>query len=162
MELRGLPWNPGVPEYVNHAIIVEYIQSVAKKRDIEKDVLYDTRVEHVWKEKDRWLVQSTTLMKTESKRVRKVRNVRVSDAGWSAKPQAHAKQEFDSVVVATGHYHAPKVPDIPGLKEWKQKWPTRVRHSKSYRDPEEYRNQVSILSSQLHLDARLTNPRTSS
>ena len=161
MELKGLPWNPGTPEFVNHAIIVEYIQSVAKKRDVEKDVLYDTRVEHVWKEEGRWLVRSTTLVETANGRVRKVRSIRVSDDFWSEMAQAYAKQEFDAVVVASGHYHAPKVPDIPGLKDWKQRWPTRVRHSKGYRDPEEYRNQVSISSIQLHMNARLTTPRMS-
>jgi hypothetical protein len=71
--------------------------------------------------------------------------------------KAHAKQEFDALVVASGHYHSPRVPDIPGLKEWKQRWPSRVQHSKNYRDPEEYRNQVGPLPRRLHLSACLTD-----
>jgi cation diffusion facilitator CzcD-associated flavoprotein CzcO len=51
-------------------------------------------------------------------------------------------QEFDSVVVASGHYHSPNVPDIPGLKEWKSRWPERVSHSKTYRRPEDFKDQV--------------------
>ena len=78
MELRGLPWNPGTEEFVNHAIIVEYIQSVARKRDLEKDVLYNTRVEHIWKEEDRWLVRSSTLARTTANLVRKAQSIRVS------------------------------------------------------------------------------------
>jgi cation diffusion facilitator CzcD-associated flavoprotein CzcO len=45
--------------------------------------------------------------------------------------------------VASGHYHASKVPDIPGLKEWKQAWPDRVHHSKGYRNPEDFKDQVN-------------------
>jgi ACS family pantothenate transporter-like MFS transporter len=51
-------------------------------------------------------------------------------------------QEFDAVVVANGHYHACKVPDIPGLKEWKSRWPSRVQHSKTYRLPNEFKDQA--------------------
>lgn len=46
------------------------------------------------------------------------------------------------MVVASGHYHAPFVPNIPGLREWKRRWPDRVSHSKGYRNPEEFRNKV--------------------
>ncbi len=47
------------------------------------------------------------------------------------------------MVVANGNYHACKVPDIPGLKEWKSKWPDRVQHSKRYRRPDEFKDEVS-------------------
>ena len=80
MQLKGLPWNPGTPEYVNHAIILEYIQSIAQKRDLEKDVLYNTRVEHILKEDRRWLVRSITLTKTRCETVRKVPSLKVGDA----------------------------------------------------------------------------------
>jgi Flavin-binding monooxygenase-like len=51
-------------------------------------------------------------------------------------------QEFDSVVIASGHYHSPNVPDIPGLKEWKNRWPERVSHSKAYRRPDDFKDKV--------------------
>ena len=47
-------------------------------------------------------------------------------------------QVFDGVVIATGNYHACNVPDIPGLKAWKQAHPDRVMHSKLYRRPDEF------------------------
>jgi len=47
------------------------------------------------------------------------------------------------VVVASGHYHAPVIPDTPGLKEIKEKWPSRVWHSKNYRHPEIFKDKVS-------------------
>lgn len=41
-------------------------------------------------------------------------------------------------MIASGHYHAPRIPDLPGLRDWKQRWPNRIHHSKSYRRPEAY------------------------
>jgi cation diffusion facilitator CzcD-associated flavoprotein CzcO len=52
-------------------------------------------------------------------------------------------QLFDAVVVASGHYHAPKVPNTPGLADWKRWWPERVQHSKRYRSPEAADGKVS-------------------
>lgn len=51
-------------------------------------------------------------------------------------------QVFDAVVVASGHYHACRIPDIPGLADLKKRWPSRVQHSKSYRHPRGFRDQV--------------------
>jgi hypothetical protein len=55
-------------------------------------------------------------------------------------------QEFDSVVVATGHYGAPSIPYFAGAKEWAERWPDKVIHSRAYRSPETYKDQVSVLS----------------
>lgn len=52
-------------------------------------------------------------------------------------------QVFDAVVVATGHYHAPYVPDLPGLSDWRNKWPENVIHSKQYRVPEQFKDKVN-------------------
>lgn len=49
---------------------------------------------------------------------------------------------FDAVVIATGHYHAPYVPDLPGLADWRRKWPDNVIHSKQYRIPEQFKDKV--------------------
>lgn len=48
------------------------------------------------------------------------------------------------MVVASGHYHAPSVPDIPGLEEIKRRWPNRIWHSKKYRKPEAFKDKVCI------------------
>jgi ACS family pantothenate transporter-like MFS transporter len=49
------------------------------------------------------------------------------------------------VVVASGHYHAPRVPDIPGISELKRRFPTRIQHSKGYRTPERFANRNVLL-----------------
>jgi cation diffusion facilitator CzcD-associated flavoprotein CzcO len=53
--------------------------------------------------------------------------------------------EFDAVVVASGHYNMPRVPDIPGLQEWKRSFPDRVMHSKGYRSPVQFKNKRVLL-----------------
>ncbi|KAH9208303.1 putative dimethylaniline monooxygenase [Leptodontidium sp. 2 PMI_412] len=47
-------------------------------------------------------------------------------------------ERFDAVIVATGHYTVPFVPAIPGLKEFQEKLPGRLEHSKQFRDINEY------------------------
>lgn len=46
--------------------------------------------------------------------------------------------QYDALVVASGHFSVPFVPDIPGLVEWNQQRPESVTHSKFFRKPEEY------------------------
>ncbi|KAI4917759.1 hypothetical protein J4E85_009851 [Alternaria conjuncta] len=53
--------------------------------------------------------------------------------------------DFDAVVIASGHYHTPRVPDTPGLAKWKRRFPGRVQHSKSYRRPENAQDKNYLL-----------------
>lgn len=49
------------------------------------------------------------------------------------------------MVVASGHYHTPRIPDIPGLAQLKQRWPTRIHHSKGYRRPDRFKGKNVLL-----------------
>lgn len=42
---------------------------------------------------------------------------------------------YDAVVVASGHYATPYVPDVPGIREFHAAYPDVIAHSKSYRSP---------------------------
>ncbi|GAM40417.1 hypothetical protein TCE0_039r12756 [Talaromyces pinophilus] len=48
------------------------------------------------------------------------------------------QERFDAVVVASGHYHLPAIPDIPGLIEYDKKYPGKITHSKYYRRANHY------------------------
>ncbi|PLB48598.1 thiol-specific monooxygenase [Aspergillus steynii IBT 23096] len=48
------------------------------------------------------------------------------------------QERFDAVVVATGHYYLPYIPDIPGLADFDESFPGIVQHSKHYRNAEDY------------------------
>ena len=48
------------------------------------------------------------------------------------------QEKFDAVVVATGHYHVPFIPDIPGLEETAKSHPWVLEHSKAFRSANNY------------------------
>ncbi|CAK7213435.1 hypothetical protein SEUCBS140593_001852 [Sporothrix eucalyptigena] len=88
---------------------------------------------------------SLVTLKTTVERVEKrgnewVLTLRRAGALYRGKPHDYWWQEtFDAVVVASGHYHVPYLPAIPGLIEASQKLPAgRFEHSKSYRKPAKY------------------------
>ncbi|KIW67514.1 hypothetical protein PV04_06758 [Phialophora macrospora] len=53
-------------------------------------------------------------------------SVRHVDVWW--------EEEFDAVILANGHYSVPFVPQVEGLDEYIRLFPSRVTHSKSFRN----------------------------
>ncbi|KUJ17156.1 FAD/NAD(P)-binding domain-containing protein [Mollisia scopiformis] len=127
--LKEFPWPKRTPDHVSVHVKQKYIQDYAEKFGVVPLIRFNTRVEKLEKVGQTWKVRSTTLIKDQDGRGRRKESV----------------EEFDNVVVASGHYHASKIPDIPGLKEWKAAWPDRVEHSKRYRGPQDYRDQTVLL-----------------
>ncbi|KAJ6280460.1 major facilitator superfamily domain-containing protein [Bipolaris maydis] len=119
----------GTEDIVSHSVLADYIQNTAIMTGVHEATQYDTNVKNVWKDGSSWLVETTTLQ-TDSAGVER----------WNT-----STQKFDAVVVASGHYHAPRVPGTPGLAEWKKRWPDRVEHSKRYRKPENAENKNYLL-----------------
>ncbi|KAK7559274.1 hypothetical protein IWX92DRAFT_385179 [Phyllosticta citricarpa] len=69
---------------------------------------------------------------------------------WSVKTKGvvtgEEKEEiFDAVVVANGHFFVPFIPDSPGIKEWHEKYPGSITHSKFYRNPEAFKDKKVIV-----------------
>ncbi|KAJ5772275.1 hypothetical protein N7520_002804 [Penicillium odoratum] len=52
---------------------------------------------------------------------------------------------FDAVVVANGHHNDPKVPNIPGLADWDEKFPGSIIHSSIYRRADPFTNKKVIV-----------------
>ena len=48
------------------------------------------------------------------------------------------EKSYDAVVVASGHYTVPSIPNIKGIKEWDQVNPGVISHTKFYRRPEPF------------------------
>ncbi|MCJ1346973.1 hypothetical protein MMC31_005193, partial [Peltigera leucophlebia] len=128
LEMKNHPWPAGTPDFIHHRHIKAYLDAVAQMSSTGSSYLYNTKVERVWKTGARWRIQST-LLTFDGITVKNSRCVR----------------DFDAVVVATGHYDACKIPDIPGLGALKRSWPDRISHSKSYRKPDGYKNQNVLL-----------------
>lgn len=113
---------------MSQSVIANYVQSAAIENDITDIVALNTRVENVEKHGDAWQVETTTLDETP------------------LGPQySRATHHFDAVVVANGHYHAPNIPDVPGLKEWKSAFPDRIQHSKLYRRASSFKDQNVLI-----------------
>jgi hypothetical protein len=103
--------------------------------DLDAHVEYNTRVEHAVKvtteDGDKWRL---TLHKLEPEPAAepeaKQQSTSVRETFWV--------QDFDALVVATGHYNAPFIPSLDGATEWADSWPESVLHSNGYRSPEAY------------------------
>ncbi|KAI1617318.1 dimethylaniline monooxygenase (N-oxide forming) [Exophiala viscosa] len=55
------------------------------------------------------------------------------------------EERFDAVILANGHYSVPIVPHVTGLDDYRKLFPGRVSHSKTYRNPEPYRNKKVVV-----------------
>lgn len=117
----------------HHSVIRKYIEDLFNRRGYQDLVQYNTTVERAIKDpsSQKWVL---TFRRTEGLDGAK------SDYWWS--------EEYDAVVVASGHYAVPFIPAIPGLKEFSARYPGSVQHTKHYRGPEKYQgkvNEVSII-----------------
>ncbi|PYH42507.1 putative FAD dependent oxidoreductase [Aspergillus saccharolyticus JOP 1030-1] len=130
MRVKLNAWPEGTPEFVSHKVMKEYIQDTSRKAGADGVTIYGARVTSVRKDGHKWHVTWTTLQEEE-----KLDSLR----------EYEETATFDAVIVASGHYHAPRVPDIPGLSETKTRWPARIIHSKGYRRPDAYKDKNVLL-----------------
>lgn len=106
----------------HHSVIRGYVQDLINRNGYQDLVEYNTTVERASKEGEKWVL---TLRRAGSN---------AHDYWWN--------ETFDALVVASGHYAVPYIPEIPGLKEFAEKYPGSVEHTKQYRGPERYRNKA--------------------
>ncbi|KAJ5638644.1 hypothetical protein N7528_001034 [Penicillium herquei] len=123
-------WPEGTPYYVNHSVLKDYIQDTSQKAGVDDATIYGALVTDIHKEGQEWHVSWKLLN---------------DDQQTDELVEATQSQVFDAVVVASGHYHTPLVPDIPGLAEAKEKWPSKITHSKSFRNAEGFEGKNVLL-----------------
>lgn len=129
---------PDTP-FRHHTVVKKYIDDLFNRNGYQDLVEYNTTVERAVKSPDsgKW---ELTLRRSEKGNV---------DYWWT--------ESFDGLVIATGHYSVPYIPAIPGLKEFAERYPGGVEHTKQYRGPEGYRGKVCSLPS---LKGRMTLTQT--
>ncbi|KAF2431629.1 dimethylaniline monooxygenase [Tothia fuscella] len=127
MQTKQLGWPDGTLDFVTHAVFKNYIQEISSKTGVQSLTKYGARVSAVKKEGLKWSLTYTVLGKDLNE------------------PSQQYELFFDAVIVAAGHYHCPRVPDIPGLTTWKAKWPSRIWHSKAYRKPDQFKGKNILL-----------------
>ena len=52
---------------------------------------------------------------------------------------------YDAIVVASGHYTVPHVPEIQGIEAWNNAYPGIISHSKYYNTPESFRDKKVLI-----------------
>ena len=130
----------------HHSVIREYVEKLITEKGHHGLVQYNTTVERAVKEHDtqKWILTI---------RRRELNAGNPSDYWWI--------EEFDAVVVASGHYAVPYIPAISGLDEFSSLYPGSVEHTKHYRGPEKYRGKVQIPLWSIHDHQLLTLPAES-
>ncbi|KAL2871159.1 major facilitator superfamily domain-containing protein [Aspergillus lucknowensis] len=128
MRVKLNAWPQGTPDFVPHTVMKEYIQDTSRKTGVHDITVYGSRVKNVSKIDGSWLVTWSSL--------------EIAGEGVQEREQSSA---FDAVVVASGHYHTPLIPNTPGLAEAKARWPDRITHSKRFRKAEGFEGKNVLL-----------------
>ncbi len=109
-----------IPSYPPRAVLLDYIMGRVEKSDVRKYVRFNTAVR--WVEYSEQTTKFTvTVMDHEKGRLE--------------------SDEFDYVVVATGHFSTPNVPEFEGL----DRFPGRVLHAHDFRDAAEFAGKRLLL-----------------
>ncbi|KAH6880005.1 hypothetical protein B0T10DRAFT_412343 [Thelonectria olida] len=103
----------GTALFPRHEVVLQYLKSYA--RGLERYIQYQTQVLNVRKLAGSWEVEALDLRANQVSR-----------------------STFDAVLVASGHFTDPFVPNIPGLVEFHRTCPGVISHSKFYRRPDIY------------------------
>ncbi|TDZ24363.1 Thiol-specific monooxygenase [Colletotrichum orbiculare MAFF 240422] len=104
--------------------IREWVENIFVRNGHEKLLDLSTTVELAEKKGSEWIL---TLRK----------ELPGKDQWW--------QETFDAVVVATGHYNIPWIPDIPGIREYDERFPGRVVHSKHFRGADRFKGKKVIV-----------------
>ncbi|TFH98526.1 NAD(P)-binding domain-containing protein [Micrococcus lylae] len=101
-----------VPSYLPREVMSEYIRARMQDVDVRGQIRFSTAVRWVQKHDDgRFRLTAQHLVSGES-----------------------VVEEFDRIVVASGHFHTPQVPSWPGIESFRG----QVQHAGDYRSAEGY------------------------
>jgi cation diffusion facilitator CzcD-associated flavoprotein CzcO len=123
MRYAEKPFPPQTQLFPKHHTVKQYLEDYAE--EVKNTVQFETQVVDV-QLKD---PSSSTWVVT-------TKNLRTSVA------QADV---YDAVVVASGHFTVPYLPDIPGIQKWDKSYPGAILHSKLYDSPEVFRNKKVVV-----------------
>ncbi|KIJ50190.1 hypothetical protein M422DRAFT_160070, partial [Sphaerobolus stellatus SS14] len=139
-QIREFPWPKGAPWELPHQHVQRYLRAFASwhgvnNNDNNSRISYNTRVELAEQRfnedgsRQGWTLTLKNVVPTSEN---------ISKVTWT-------KESYDAVVVATGRYNAPNVPDIEGLKEWAERYPGSISHSRQYRHPQPFTNKSVLI-----------------
>lgn len=114
-------YGKAIPSFPPREVLFDYLKGRWSKEDIKKHVKFSTVVRDVVynKDTDNFTVSVKDLVKDE----------------------VQESQDFDYVIVASGHYSVPNVPHFEGI----DKFPGRVMHAHDFRDANEFKGKRLLL-----------------
>lgn len=124
MGFKGLDWPQNTPLFPKHRTVLEYIQDYG--RDVQGLIQYETQV----------INAEPTSNEPNSTWNVTVRNLRTKKV---------TKEIYDAIIVASGRFTVPNVPDVPGIREWNKQYPGSITHSKYYRRPVDFANKKVVV-----------------
>jgi len=111
-------FNQPIPSFPPREVLYDYILGRAKKANVKKYIRFNTSVTNVIYNGSAFEINSIN---------KKDNNI--------------SKENFDYLVVATGHFSVPYIPEYEGMKYF----PGRILHSHDFRDAEEFRGKNLIV-----------------
>ncbi|KAM0326977.1 hypothetical protein ACHAQA_006098 [Verticillium albo-atrum] len=117
-------YGPRAP-FRHREVVREWVQDIFVRNGNDKFLELSTTVERAVKnEAGEWVL--TLRKETPGK-----------DYWW--------EERFDALVVASGHYNVPWIPDIPGLVEFDERFPGKILHSKHFRGSENFHGKRVVI-----------------
>ena len=107
-----------IPSFPPREVLYDYILGRAKNGNLKKYIKFSTTVSNIIFNGSQF--ELTSINKKENK---------------------VAKEIFDYVVVSTGHFSVPYIPEYEGMKSF----PGRILHGHDFRDAEEFRNKDVVV-----------------
>ena len=123
MRYSDKPFPSEAQLFPKHTTVKQYLEDYAE--DIKSSIKFETQVVNV-KLKDQ--KSSTWDLTTVNLRT-----------------ELESTQTYDAVVVASGHFSVPFIPDIPGIAAWNKSFPDVISHSKYYDSPEPFRGKKVVI-----------------
>ncbi|WP_298180949.1 NAD(P)/FAD-dependent oxidoreductase [Saccharomonospora sp.] len=109
-----------IPSYPPREVLYDYVLGRARKNDIRKYIQFETAVRWVSHNAEK----NTFTVTVEEVKTGKTRT-----------------EEFDYIIVSTGHFSVPNMPDFPGFEQF----PGRILHSHDFRDSREFAGQDLLI-----------------
>ena len=149
MEYREFPWpklsddEDKDPSFVTHKQVQNYLMEYSQKFDIQVCLQHEVTQLRVLSGEDH---TPSCFSPTEGETWPKIELTIVDHTNATNGEVANeTRQVFDAVLVANGHFNAPRTPRIPGVEEYfVQGQGGRVFHSIEYDDPSEFRDQTVL------------------
>ncbi len=107
-----------IPSFPPREVLYDYIIGRANKGNLRKYIKFNTTVTNVTYENEMFNI--TSLNKADN---------------------TSSNQEFDYLIVASGHFSVPYIPEYKGMDSF----PGRILHSHDFRDAEEFRNKNVVV-----------------